>query len=480
MKKYRSFAIRCLVFLSLLSVGLSVPVSDALKGMEDAFVQISETVGPAVVTIGVVQILNRGYGQGPRGEYYSFEDFLYDYFKNAPGGRQEFKQKGLGSGFIINQEGYILTNDHVVGDADEIEVTLPDGRTFKAAFIGSDPRNDIALIKINGDNLPYVKLGDSEQVKPGQWSIALGNPFGNIVNNPKPTVTAGIVSAIHRTLHVYEEGRMYGDLIQTDAAINQGNSGGPLVNLAGEVIGINTLIFSPSGGNVGIGFAIPINRGKMILNDLISGKEIKHGWLGLWLQDMDRDMLKQFGMAEDKSGALVFKVEEGSPAEKSGFLSGDIIVEIQGEPCRDSNDVTRIISGTKPGQTIECKIFRKKQIQTIKAAIGERKEPESSRRKSPVAAQDQKVFEWRGLRVENITDDIAEKLNLPSREGVVVSGVAFGSSAHRAKIRPGDVIYSIAQEPVDTVEDFYSVAKKYSKGDVLIQTSKGYMVLFEK
>lgn len=464
--------IHCFVIL-FISISF-INAEDAAHSLQNAFVSIGEKTGSAVVTISVVQTINQNIPRTSNDP--NFDEFMYRFFGGTP--NREFKQKGLGSGFIINKEGYILTNEHVVGAADEIEVRLPDGRNFKAALLGSDPKSDIALIKISGENLPFVTLGNSDSVKPGQWCIALGNPFGNIVNNPKPTITAGIVSAIHRTINAHQEDRMYGDLIQIDAPINQGNSGGPLVNIDGEVIGINSLIFSPSGGNIGIGFAIPINRGKSILNDLISGKEIKHGYIGLWLQDINMDIVKQFGLGSEKTGSLIFKVEKESPAETSGLVSGDIIINVDDQPIQNSNDVTRIVSGKRPGESIDLKIFHKGSEKQVKLVIGERKETGSGLIKK--SNRGEKLSEWRGIVVENISDEIAKQLELPSKDGVVVSKVAFGSSAFNARISPGDVIYSIGQISTNNVDDFYKAASKLKKGDVLVQTSRGYVVLFDE
>lgn len=349
---------------------------EILESIESVFIDVQQKVGPAVVTISVSQSIpaRQGgyYGNNPQ------MDDLLKYFFGIPPQQpsrppKDLKRKGMGSGFILDKEGHILTNDHVVDMADEIEVTLPDGRMFGAKLAGRDPRSDLALIKIEGDNLPTVVLGDSDTVSPGQWTIALGNPFGNVVNNPKPTMTSGIVSAIHRTINVQEEGRLYGDLIQTDASINQGNSGGPLVNLRGEVIGINTLIFSPSGGSVGLGFAIPINRGKSILEDLIQGKEIAHSWLGIWLQELNAELKKQFGFDEGTpAGSLVFKVEPDSPAAKAGLSSGDVLTHIEGEKIHSSGDVTRIVSNKRPGDKLSLKFIRQGTEKETTLTVGKK------------------------------------------------------------------------------------------------------------
>ncbi|EKD26442.1 MAG: Protease degQ, partial [uncultured bacterium] len=295
----------------------------------------------------------------------------------------------------------------------------------------------------------------------------------NIVKNPNPTITTGIISAIHRTINIHEDDRIYGDLIQTDAAINQGNSGGPLVNLSGEVIGINTLIFSPSGGNVGIGFAIPINRGKMILDDLISGKEIQHGWLGIWLQDLDRDMVLQFGLTENQKGALVFKVEDDSPAQKAGLQSGDIIYDIDDHKINYSDDVSRIISGKKPGEKITMKIYRNGKSLVTEPVIAAREKTSSK-----AAAVKETLLEWRGLTIDETGDNTTN--NLKPAKGVVVTNVKYGSSAYHAQISKGDIIYSIAHNEINSKEDFSEIVKKYKSKDVLLHTSRGYVVLYDE
>ncbi|MFH1245641.1 MAG: trypsin-like peptidase domain-containing protein, partial [Candidatus Omnitrophota bacterium] len=321
--------------------------SSVEQALENSFVKVAKEAGPAVVSISTERVEKMS---SPRGSFNffgddEFEQFFDQYFKDFFGEipEREYKQKGMGSGFIIDAEGYILTNQHVVQDADKITVTLPDGRNCAAELKGSDMRSDLAVIKIEAQNLPVLKLGDSDGVRIGQWAIALGNPYGFAVGSAEPTVTVGIISALNRSLPQMYQSRNYTDLIQTDAAINPGNSGGPLVNIKGEAIGINVAIFTTSGGNVGIGFAIPINDAKQILTRLISGEKVLYGWVGLSVQDMDEQLAEYFGIS-DRQGALVMKVLEGSPAQKAGFKEGDVIKKFAGQACMDVKSLLREIN----------------------------------------------------------------------------------------------------------------------------------------
>jgi len=328
-----------LAFLSCLTLAVIIahsqpaqsqvnPAPASFEGfrMEDAIINVANIAGKAVVSISTehTQKLRGGgrrffrtpFRSSPFSEDESFRRFFDDFFGEMPD--REYKQMGLGSGVIIDGEGYILTNEHVISDADKITVTLPDGREFKGEVKGKDVRSDLAIIKINAKDLPACALGDSDNLKIGQWVVAVGNPFGFALQNPEPTVTAGVISALHRSIGRIAPNRDYGDLIQTDAAINPGNSGGPLVNLKGEIVGINVAIFSTSGGYEGVGFAIPINNAKKIISFLKEGKKILYGWLGVTVQDLSEDMAKYFG-CPDKNGVLVGKVLENSPAQKAGM-----------------------------------------------------------------------------------------------------------------------------------------------------------------
>lgn len=353
------------------SAALSQEGADAER-LQRAFIEIAGEVGPAVVSISSLQV-GRVYTFTWRGP--TLEDFLRDLLSSSPQEPYRFPI-GLGSGFIIDDEGHILTNEHVIRGADEIEVTLADGRKFNGTVKGADSTADLALVKIEAQDLPRVRLGDSESVRTGEWMLAIGNPFafGVFANNPMPTVTVGVVSAVHRTLsRAGLGGRYYGDLIQTDAAINPGNSGGPLVNLNGEVIGINAAIISPSGASAGIGFAIPVNRAKDVLPYLKEGQVHERGWLGVAIQPIDSEMVKRLNLP-DTMGVFVYDVIENSPAEESGLKQGDVIRTYHGAPVYSPDDLIWRVSHTSPGQSVAVVILRDGREVGIQIRVGPRAE----------------------------------------------------------------------------------------------------------
>jgi serine protease Do len=441
------------------------------QALENNFVRVAKQVGPAVVSISTEHTEKAGGGQYFQfygGDEFGglFDEFFRDFFGDMPGG--EYKQKGLGSGFIIDEEGYILTNQHVIQDADKITVTLPDGRRLDAELKGSDPRSDLAVIKIKAHNLPVLELGDSDRVKIGQWAIAVGNPYGFAVESAEPTVTAGIVSALNRTLPQTHQRRNYNDLIQTDAAINPGNSGGPLVNLKGEVIGINVAIFSPSGGNVGIGFAIPSNAARDILSRLIAGKKILYGWLGISIQDLNEELAEYFNIS-DKQGALVVKVLEDSPADAAGFKEGDVIRKFSGMDVKDVRELLKLVGKAKVGTTVPMQVIREKKTRILKVKIGQR--PEDGQ--EVLAGAD---LAWRGIEVSEITSDLSRRYRLRAEEGVVVTKIKPESPAYNTSLVPGDVIIAINNQPVRNLKDYKSVIKGV-KGNALIRLERGFVVL---
>ena len=443
------------------------------QALENSFVRVAQEVGSAVVSISTEhteKIGPRSYFRFFGDEEFEryFDQFFKDFFGEIP--EREYTQRGLGSGFIIDQEGYILTNQHVIQNADKITVTLPDGRKFKAELKGSDLRSDLAVIKIKAHNLPVVKLGNSDEIKIGQWAIAVGNPYGFAVDSAEPTVTAGIVSATNRSLPQTSQRRNYTDLIQTDAAINPGNSGGPLANLRGEVIGINVAIFSPSGGNIGIGFAIPINTAKDILSRLIAGKKILYGWLGISIQDLNEELAQYFGIS-DQQGALVVKVLKASPAEDAGFKEGDVIRKAAGKEVKDVRELLREIGKTEVGRVINLEIIREKRVLTLRVKIGQRPEDFEE-----VLQASEKV--WRGMEVSELTSELARRYAITEEQGIVVSYVEPQSSASEAGLSPGDVIISINNRRIKNMKDYESVIKTV-KGNALIHTDKGFNVLKE-
>ncbi|MCK5305603.1 MAG: Do family serine endopeptidase [Candidatus Omnitrophica bacterium] len=444
--------------------------------IENSFVKIAEEVGPAVVSITTVQTKKvgrqRNFSQSPFGGNDFFNKFFGDYFGSMP--EREYKQSGLGSGVIIDKRGYILTNEHVIGNADEVTVTLPDNREFKAEIMGTDPRSDLAVIKINAKNLPIARLGDSDEVKTGQWAVAIGNPFGFYLKSSEPTVTTGVISALHRQLpHDPAGNRLYIDLIQTDAAINPGNSGGPLVNLKGEVIGINVAIFSSSGGYQGLGFAIPINTAKFILNKLIKGEDIEYSWLGVTVQDVTHDLTEYFNL-KSKKGAIVIKILPDSPAEKAGIKEDDIIVEYNGKKIDNYKKLINLVSHTNVGENILVKVLREGKEITLTVKTSKRPDKIAG----PGEPIDKFSNNWKGIETAGIDTETAKKFGYLEGKGVIVVKVEKGSGGYWAGIKTGDAIYSINKQSVNSVDDFNKVTKSIKRGETaFIRTNRGYITL---
>lgn len=447
--------------------------------MEDAIINVANTTGKAVVSIstehttkikgGRRYYFRAPFGESPFGEDESFRRFFDDFFGQMPD--REYKQMGLGSGVIIDQEGYILTNEHVINDADKITVTLSDGRDFKGEVKGRDERADLAIIKINARNLPVASLGDSDSLKIGQWGVAIGNPFGFAMQNPEPTVTVGVISALHRSLgRISSRDRDYNDLIQTDAAINPGNSGGPLVNLKGEVVGINVAIFSTTGGYEGIGFAIPINTAKRIISRLKEGKKIFYGWLGVTVQDLTPDLAKYFGLS-DKNGVLVAKVLENSPAQKAGMKESDAIKQFDNKPVNNVKELLSTVAKTEVGRKVKVVVVREKKELTLEAQVGSRPENLEEAGVSGVSTGN-----WRGLEVEEISPENTHRFRVEEKKGVVVVNVEPNSPADEAGIMPGDIILAINKQPVRNMSDYENLTKGL-KGNAFIKTSRGYFLV---
>jgi len=349
-----------------------------------------------------------------------------------------------------------------VRNADKISVTLPDGREFKGEIKGKDQRSDLAVIRINAHNLPVATLGDSDTLKIGQWVVAIGNPFGFAMQNPEPTVTAGVISALHRSLgRMLARDRDYNDLIQTDAAINPGNSGGPLVNLKGEVVGINVAIFSTSGGYQGLGFAMPINSAKRIIKQLKEGKKIVYGWLGVTVQDLSDDLAKQFGLS-DKNGALISKVLENSPAQKAGIKEGDVIKQADNKNINKVRELLDTVGRLEVGRKVKVAVVREKKPLILEVEIGER--PQEVPGEAGYAEPSGK---WRGLGVK-----------ADEKKGIVVTEVEPGSPADEAGIIPGDVILKMNKQSLKNIADYEKLIKD-SKGNILVKTSRGYFIIKE-
>ncbi len=452
------------------SLGSIWAQSTPLLSSEAQTIKVAEEAGRAVVTI-KTEVRERIGGYLPFDEFGDefFRRFFEEFFGEIP--QREFKRMGLGSGVIIDREGYILTNEHVVDSADTIRVRLSDGREFKAKIMGKDERSDLAVIKIEAHNLPVAELGDSDQLKIGQWVLAIGNPFGFVIEGSQPTVTLGVISALHRDLpSLGYRNRSYSDLIQTDAAINPGNSGGPLVDMQGRVIGINVAIISTSGGYQGLGFAIPINKAKKILNKLIKGERITYGWLGVAIQNLNQDLRSYFGLREAK-GVIIVRVFPDSPAKKAGLKEGDLILAVNGQEVETSSELVRLVSEQTPGSEVYLKILRKNKYLKVRVVLGERPEEES--------LVQRKDFRFRGMEVEDITPSLRRKYNLYSEEGVVVTYVEPDSPADRAGILPSDIIISIEGERIRNKKDFLQIVRNI-KGDCLVKTNRGFFVIREE
>ncbi len=412
-----------------------------LEGLSRTFREIVKDVGPAVVYISTEQtVKNRGHRQSPE-QFREFfgDDFMRRFFGENPQER-EYKRQGLGSGFLTSADGYILTNNHVVANADKINVTLADKREFEAKVIGTDPKSDVAVIKIEETDLPAVTLGDSNELEVGDWAIAIGTPFGL-----SQTVTAGIISAEGRSNIGIND---YENFIQTDAAINPGNSGGPLVNIYGQVVGINTTIFSRSGGYQGIGFAIPINMAKSIQHSLLTHGKVVRGWLGVMIQTVTPEIAKGFDLKE-ATGTLVGDVLKGGPAEKSGIQRGDVIISFDGQAIDGPSNLKNIVAGTEVGKQVDILVIRNGKEKTIKVDLGELPGDEQTTAKAPTET----VTEF-GLSVQELTDEVANKLGYIGEKGVIISNIEANSAAFEAGLRRGDLIKEINKALVESIDDY--------------------------
>jgi len=442
---------------------------DILRQTGKAFAKIAEKASPAVVSIEAQKTVTREYQTfedwpfGDQGDPFGDDFWNYFFYRRSPSPRQRTPRTpqrrqdvttAKGSGFIISADGYILSNNHLVGEAEKVNVELVDGRKFIAKKIGSDPETDVAVVKIDAGNLPYLELADSDTLEVGEWVLAIGNPLGL-----SHTVTAGIVSAKGRTglnLATYE------NFIQTDAAINFGNSGGPLINLDGKVVGINTAIVGP-GGNIGIGFAIPINMAKNIADQLMAGKGIERGFLGVQPLDLDPNLAEYFGL-KDTKGALISEVTEGSAADKAGLKHDDVILEINGEPVESADAFRNRVAMLKPGTDVKLTIWRDGKKKTITATLVKR--PPLEELTGMVAPEAAEVL---GFSVRDLTDDLASRYGYKGQSGVIVSNVEQGSQADRVGIAQGSLIKEVNRVQVHNTKEFNEeIEKAREKGAVLL------------
>jgi serine protease Do len=456
--------------------GLGFWVLLALAGAASAaqlpdFTGLVEAYGPAVVNISTTQKAKRVHPKLPEGveipdlpEGTPFGDFLRRFFGDDD--TQEFDAKSLGSGFIVSADGYIVTNSHVVADADVILVRLQDGREMRAKVVGSDPRSDIAVLKIDADRLPAVKIGNSENLKVGEWVAAIGSPFG--FDN---SVTAGIVSAKGRSL----PSENYVPFIQTDVAINRGNSGGPLFNLSGEVVGVNSQIYSRTGGFMGLSFSIPINVAMDVVAQLKSRGHVSRGWLGVLIQDVTRELAESFGM-EKPQGALVAQVVPDSPAAAAGVQVGDIVIAFDGHEIKKFSELPPIVGLSRVGETVDLKIIRNGEARSLQVKIAELP-PEEGIKLAGVAPRPG-VENRLGLEVSALTAEQRKTLEV-EQGGVVVTEVQDGP-AQSAGIHKGDVVVMINNERVKDVAQFGALVKSLPPGKavpVLVRRSTGPLFL---
>jgi serine protease Do len=428
------------------------------QGLPD-FVSLVRKIGPVVVNVSTTQVRTSAEAfPAPFGSDDPFNQFWQRFFGGrTPRGPQ--RQRGLGSGFIIDRDGTIVTNYHVVDGAEKIVVTLSDGRSFDGKVLGRDQKTDIAIVKINAaQDLPVAPLGDSDRLEVGEWVMAIGNPFGL-----DHTVTTGIVSAKGRQIGAGP----YDNFIQTDASINPGNSGGPLLNMRGEVVGINTAIFSQSGGNIGIGFAIPTNLVKGVLPQLKDKGKVVRGYLGTVIQRVTPELADTLGL-KSPGGALVAEVAKDGPAERAGVRAGDVIVEFDGKELKDSADLPLRVAAVTPGKTVPVKILRDSGEITVSLTVGEMKENEV------VASSEEGDL---GLAVQPVTPEVVENLGLDRAEGLLITSVKPGSAADEAGLRKGDVITQINRRAVRSLADYSREAAGKGKS-LLLLVRRGQGSLF--
>lgn len=421
----------------------------------ETFSHLVKAARESVVNISTVKII-RGRG-GPDLRFYGtpsdpndlFRDFFDRFFKDQI--PRDHRQKSLGSGTIIDKDGFILTNNHVVEQTDEIMVKLANDKEFSAKIIGRDPKTDLALIRIETDEpLKPLPLGDSDKLEVGDWVVAIGNPFGLT-----HTVTAGIVSAKYRKIGAGS----YENFIQTDASINPGNSGGPLLNTSGEVVGINSAIFSRSGGSIGIGFAIPVNMVKELLPQLKKGKVVR-GWLGVMIQKITLELKQKFRLKDEK-GALVADVTTDGPAERAGIKRGDVIISFDGKEIEEMNELPFVVASTPVNKIVTVEVIRKGIKESLTVKIGKMEEEKSlgavSEEKSDI-----------GITVKEITPELARHLGLTEKRGLVVVQVEKNSPAEEAGMRQGDIIMEIDQKPVKNIDEYSMQIRQYKKGDTIL------------
>jgi serine protease Do len=448
------------------------PPPPASASDNQLFVKVAEAATPAVVNVSTSRVIKGRQGSSQQNPLFEdpffrrfFGDDFFRQFETPPSRREQ----SLGSGVIVDPKGYIVTNNHVVAQADEIKVLLADKREFTGKVVGSDPKTDVAVVKIDATGLPTIPWGDSSELKVGEYVLAIGNPFG--LNQ---TVTMGIISAVGRANVGIAD---YEDFIQTDAAINPGNSGGALVNTRGELIGVNTAIFSRSGGYMGIGFAVPSNMVRLVMTSLIKEGKVTRGWLGVSIQEVTSELAKQFGLQEAK-GALVSDVLKDTPADRAGVKRGDIIVKYNGHDIENAGQLRNLVAETEVGRQVDVTVVRDKREKTLTVKIDEQPKELAGGGGGSAAPSDNEVLS--GLEVQQLTPELADQLNLPhSLTGVVITNVEDGSLAEEAGVRAGDVIVEINRQPIKSLNDYRRIGRQLKAGEsVLLLLNRNGQMLF--
>lgn len=430
------------------------------KDLSRTFINVAKQIKPAVVNIDVVEKAKRTTMRLPEG------------FPQIPGfgDMQPRKQQGTGSGVIISSDGYILTNNHVAGSADQIKVKLADGREFKARVIGKDAETDLAVIKIDEQNLPFARLGDSDKVEQGEWVIALGSPFGL-----QQTMTAGIVSAVGRDLGASSQ---FTNFIQTDASINPGNSGGPLINMEGEVIGINSMIFSQTGTSEGIGFAIPSNLANKVYAALIKNGKVTRGYLGVYLQPVSPSLARTVGYTGTEGAVVGDLARENTPAANAGLRSGDVIVEFDGKPVKSPKQLTEMVADTPVGKATSIKYVRDGRIETSTIRLGERP-TDSNGEDQPEQPDPEQDTGKLGISVSNVTPELAARLKLRMATGVAITGVQADGPGADAGLQRGDIIHRVNRVPITNRQDYQrAIATIRGEKEVTLQVERSGQLRF--
>jgi serine protease Do len=467
-------ALRSSTLLALvLGLGLTLAPTQPADafGAPDSFAELAEQISPSVVNITTSALIaapSEGMPMVPEGS--PFEDFFDDF--GGPGGEGMQRSEALGSGFVISEDGYIVTNNHVIEGADQITIEFFSGKKLEAKLVGTDPKTDIALLKVEaGEPLPFVTFGNSDLMRVGDWVMAMGNPLGQGFS-----VSAGIVSARNR-----EQGGAYDDFIQTDAAINRGNSGGPLFNMDGQVIGVNTSILSPNGGSIGIGFSMSSNVVSKVVDQLQEFGETRRGWLGVRIQDITPEIAESMGLAE-ASGALVSDVPDG-PAKDAGIVAGDVITRFDDQPVADAGDLTRRVADAPIGEAVPVIIQRNGQTETVAVTLGRREEAEAEPvPASSPAPEEPEQMESLGLTLAPLDDDMRSRLGMDaSTKGLMVMAVDQASEAFTKGLREGDLITEAGQNKVvrlQDLEDRISEARDAGRKSILLLIRRGGDPLF--